>query len=224
MRKESAVTHHKIELTAQHLHRFAAANPLDAVSELIWNGLDADATSINVTTEFDVIDTMSVISVSDNGSGIPFREIAARFQRLGDSWKRTARFSKSGQRFLHGKDGQGRFKALSLGRVVQWTIVYAEGDKHYQYSARLMSDDPTDLIVADAPEETNAPTGVRVRVTELTNNARNLHNSDALERIGEKFALYLNQYRDVVISFIGAIIKPETYIVSLTPFQLIPVV
>src|SRR3546814_14416983 len=83
--------------------------------------LDADATRINVTTEFDALDSMSAITVADNGSGIEFSEIAARFQRLGDSWKRTARFSKAGQRFLHGKDGQGRFKALSLGRVVQWT-------------------------------------------------------------------------------------------------------
>src|SRR3546814_17982090 len=110
---------------------------------------------------------MSAITVADDGSGIEFSEIAARFQRLGDSWKRTARFSKAGQRFLHGKDGQGRFKALSLGRVVQWTIVYADGDKRFHYSARLMSDDTTDLIVADSPAENNAPTVVRARLTQL---------------------------------------------------------
>src|SRR3546814_13088557 len=89
-RRGIALTHHKIELTAQHLHRFAAANPLDAVSELIWNGLDADATRINVTTEFDALDSMSAITVADNGSGIAFSEIAAHFQRLGDPWKGTA--------------------------------------------------------------------------------------------------------------------------------------
>lgn len=217
------MTHHKIELTAQHLHRFAAAGPIEAVSELIWNGLDADATTITISTEFDVLDTMSAISVSDNGSGIPFAEIAQRFQKLGDSWKRTARFSKAGKRFLHGKDGQGRFKALSLGRVVHWTIVYAVGDTHYQYSARLLSDDPTDLIVADTEEETTAPTGVRVRITELAPATRVLAAHDSVDRIGEKFALYLNQYREVRISFLDAIIKPETYIVSLQPFELKPI-
>lgn len=217
------MTHHKIELTAQHLHRFAAASPLDALSELVWNGLDADATAITVSTEFDVLDTMSAITVTDNGTGIPFAEIAARFQKLGDSWKRTARFSKAGKRFLHGKDGQGRFKALSLGRVVHWTIVYAAGGKHYQYSARLLSDDPTDLIVADTEEETTAQTGVRVRITELAPTTRTLAAHDSVDRIGEKFALYLNQYREVQISFLGAIIKPETYIVSLQPFQLKPI-
>ncbi|MCW2362570.1 MULTISPECIES: ATP-binding protein [Sphingobium] len=217
------MTHHKIELTAQHLQRFAAATPLDAIAELLWNGLDADATIINVDAEFDVLGTMTAITVTDNGTGIPFAEIAARFQKLGDSWKRTARFSKAGKRFLHGKDGQGRFKALSLGRVVQWTIVYAVGEKNFRYSARLLSDDPTDLIVADGQEETSAPTGVRVRISELASTSRMLASEEAVDRIGEKFALYLNQYREVQISFLGSVVRPETYIVSLKPFKLKPI-
>jgi DNA topoisomerase VI subunit B len=204
------MTHHKIELTAHHLTRFASTNPLEAVSELIWNGLDADADKINVTTEFDVLDTMTAITVSDNGSGIPFTEIVDRFKRLGDSWKRTSRLSKQRNRFLHGKDGQGRFKALSLGRVVKWTIVYAEREKHYTYTAQLISDDPTDLIVSDEAVETTRPTGVTVRVTELAPATRALTNVDALDRIGEKFALYLNQYREVAITFQGSLIKPVT--------------
>lgn len=218
------MTHHKIELTAHHLTRFAATNPLDAVSELIWNSLDADADRITVTTEFDALDTMTSLTVADNGSGIPFRDIVERFKRLGDSWKRTARFSKGKQRFLHGKDGQGRFKALSLGRVVEWLIVYSEGIDRFSYTARLMSDDPTDLVVSDAPQATSLPTGVRVKVTELAPSGRALRSIDAVDRIGEKFALYLNQYRDVEISFQGTLIRPETYIISLESFELNPVV
>jgi hypothetical protein len=214
------MSHHKIELTAHHLHRFAATSPLDAVSELIWNALDADADRVIVTTEFDVLDTMTAVTVSDNGTGIPFSEIVERFKKLGDSWKRTARFSKAKQRFLHGKDGQGRFKALSLGRVVEWSVVYAEGDRRFRYEARLMSDDPTDLIVSDAPAPTEAETGVRVRITELSPQTRLLQSVGALDRIGERFALYLNQYRDVQITFQGSAIRPETYIVSLEAFQL----
>jgi hypothetical protein len=139
------------------------------------------------------------------------------------SWKRTARFSKSRQRFLHGKDGQGRFKALSLGRVVEWSIVYAEGDQRYRYSVMLVSDDPTDLIVADSPEITDAETGVRVRITELSEKTSLLSHVDALDRIGERFALYLNQYRDIQITYQAAVIRPETYIVSLEAIELTPV-
>ncbi len=218
------MTHHKIELTAHHLTRFASTNPLDAVSELIWNGLDADASRVTVTTEFDVLQSMSAIVVADNGEGIPFDQIVGRFKRLGDSWKRSSRLSKKQGRFLHGKDGQGRFKALSLGRVVGWTITYADGDQHFSYTARLIADDPTDLIISDAPEKTSRPTGVTVRVTELNPPTRALMNVDALNRIGEKFALYLNQYRDVEINFRGTLIRPETYIVSVEPFTLDPIV
>ncbi|MEA1084213.1 ATP-binding protein [Sphingomonas sp. CD22] len=217
------MTHHKIELTAHHLTRFASTNPLEAVSELIWNGLDADADRVTVSTEFDVLQSMSGIVVADNGGGIPFEQIVERFKRLGDSWKRSSRLSKKQGRFLHGKDGQGRFKALSLGRVVRWSIVYAEGGQNFSYSAQLIADDPTDLIISDAPEKTSRPTGVTVRVAELNPTTRALMNVDALDRIGEKFALYLNQYRDVEINFRGTLIQPETYIVSVEPFTLKPI-
>jgi len=90
---------------------------------------------------------MSAIVAADNGDGIPFNQIVERFKRLGDSWKRSSRLSKKHGRFLHGKDDQGRFKALSLGRVVWWSIIYAEGDQHFSYTAQLIADDPTDLIM-----------------------------------------------------------------------------
>jgi hypothetical protein len=217
------MTHHKIELTAHHLTRFASTNPLEAVSELIWNGLDADADHVTVTTEFDVLHSMSAIVIADNGDGIPFEQIVERFKRLGDSWKRSSRLSKKHGRFLHGKDGQGRFKGLSLGRIVRWSIIYAEGGQHFSYSAQLVADDPTDLIISDAAEITSRPTGVTVRVTELNPTTRALMSVDAVERIGEKFALYLNQYRDVQINFGGSLILPETYIVSVEPFTLTPI-
>ncbi|MGB6861461.1 MAG: hypothetical protein WBE32_11065, partial [Pseudolabrys sp.] len=47
--------------------------------------------------------------------------------------------SKGKSRFLHGKEGKGRFKALALGRVVDWTVTYRRDDETLQYkiSARL---------------------------------------------------------------------------------------
>jgi hypothetical protein len=217
------MTHHKIELTAHHLTRFASTNPLEAVSELIWNGLDADADKVTVVTKFDVLQTMSGIVVSDNGVGIPFDEVVERFKRLGDSWKRSSRLSKKHGRFLHGKDGQGRFKALSLGRVVSWNIVYSVGSENFHYTVQLIADDPTDLIISGSPQKTSRPTGVTVSVTELNPTTNALLKIDALDRVGEKFALYLNQYRDVEINFCGSLIQPQTYIVSIEKFTLSPI-
>ncbi|MGC1699967.1 MAG: hypothetical protein WA796_14785 [Pseudolabrys sp.] len=81
---------------------------------------------------------MRSITVRDSGHRIPHDEVGTLFGRLGGSWKVRGR-SKGKSRFLHGKEGKGRFKALALGRVVDWTVTYRRDDETLQYkiSARL---------------------------------------------------------------------------------------
>jgi hypothetical protein len=45
--------------------------PVQAVIELIWNSLDAEADDVNVVIERDAIDAVGRVRVADNGHGIP---------------------------------------------------------------------------------------------------------------------------------------------------------
>ena len=133
-----SVQHYKVEVQGDHLERLANARPVQAVAELVWNGLDADAMSVEVTVESTDFGMQS-ITVADNGHGILHADARDLFKKLGGSWKAHGSRSKTQGRMLHGKEGKGRFKALALGRVVDWTVTYEDGEDLYQYTITLIS-------------------------------------------------------------------------------------
>jgi len=112
-----------VEVQEDFLERQATARPVQAVAELIWNGLDADATRVDVRIVYGALG-MTQIMVIDNGQGIPFDDAPKLFTRLGGSWKRPGGHSRSRHRMLHGYEGRGRFKAFALGRVTDWQVTY----------------------------------------------------------------------------------------------------
>lgn len=48
---------------------------------------------------------------------------------------------------LLGKEGKGRFKALALGRVVDWIVTLRRGAEKVQYKMTLIRDDLVDVRV-----------------------------------------------------------------------------
>lgn len=110
----------EIQVENDHIQRITTARPLAAISELIWNAYDADATEVRIDLEKGQLTELGAIIVTDNGTGIPLDEIEGSFQKLGGSWKKPGLKTSLG-RAVHGEKGQGRFKAFSLGESVAWT-------------------------------------------------------------------------------------------------------
>jgi hypothetical protein len=106
------MTEYAVEVQPDFLERQAKAKPIAAVAELIWNGLDADATAITVDLEDDHVGGLRRIIVTDNGHGIPSGDAPTHFRNLGGSWKKHGARRKLRQRQLHGQEGRGRFKAF----------------------------------------------------------------------------------------------------------------
>jgi len=93
-------------------HRLSRTRPLRAISEMVWNALDADADNVSVDFRLNPLGGLQEITIADDGSGIPF-DVAAehRFAALGGSWKaRAQRTSK--RRQMQGRFGEGRFRPL----------------------------------------------------------------------------------------------------------------
>src|SRR4026208_10984 len=78
-----------VEVQTDFLERQTRAQPTQALAELIWNSLDADAAKVNVGVAESKVGGMESISISDNGGGIPFAEAPNVFGYLGGSWKRS---------------------------------------------------------------------------------------------------------------------------------------
>jgi len=219
-----AEQHYRVQVEGDHLKKLASAKPIPAVSELIWNGLDADATRIDLELEFDEI-AMRSVSVRDNGHGIPHSDAPSLFGRLGGSWKAHGSRSKLQRRILHGKEGKGRFKALALGRVADWIVRYRQDDKLFGYKITLIRDDLIDVRITEPTEVDSAlGTGVEVRVTELDRSYRSLEPKQAVQSLSEVFALYLTDYADVGIFVEGEHLDPSAVIAGRDKTQLSPIV
>jgi hypothetical protein len=106
------------------------ANPLDAVAELIWNGLDAEATKVEVTVSVGDLGAPEEIVVRDDGTGMTYQQALDGFLVDGESWKKNAKFSPNIRRPMHGRLGRGRFLCYALADKVQWRSVVRGTDEN----------------------------------------------------------------------------------------------
>jgi Histidine kinase-, DNA gyrase B-, and HSP90-like ATPase len=211
--------HFKVEVDNDHLRKLTTGRPIAAVAELVWNAVDADATRVEAEVDGNDV-RMNAVTVRDNGHGIPHGDAGAIFARLGGSWKAHAR-SQGEQRFLHGKEGKGRFKALALGRVADWIVTYREGTRTLRYTIALIRDDLVDVRVSLPVEvDPSSLTGVEVRITELDRTYRSLLPDQAVQPLSEIFALYLTDYPAVAIYVDHERLDPSKLIRSKATFDL----
>ena len=201
-----------VEVQSDFLERQAKARPIQAVAELIWNSLDADATRVVVHLEYGELG-MTRIVVLDNGHGIPYKEAPIMFQNLGGSWKKTADLTKTKGRFLHGHEGRGRFKVFALGNVASWRVTYqAEENSLRSYDITMLANNIREIRITDEESEDLKEQGVEVQISELHRDYRSLHTVDVIQEFTEIFALYLKDYRDVSIVYENQQIDPNAVI------------
>jgi hypothetical protein len=212
-----------VEVQTDFLERQTKALPVQAVAELIWNSLDADATQIDIEFGSDRLGGMSTISIGDNGHGIPYLDAPGLFRNLGGSWKKRGALTKEKKRFLHGQDGQGRFKAFALGRVADWKVVYKGPNGLQRYEITIIENEIKKVVISDEVPFSGGKTGTTVVISELKRQFPSLSPENSLQDFSEIFAIYLKHYRDVQIRISGERIDPETAIDKTWEVQLTPI-
>ena len=203
----------EIQVQDDHLARIAQTRkPISALAELIWNAVDADATCIDVTLINNDLDGLEAIEVTDNGHGIPYAQAEDLFSRLGGSLKQSRTHSNEENRILHGKEGRGRFRAFSFGRVVECDVRAADPSGALQrYRISMIADRLRRVeISAAAPATDGAGRGVTVTVSQPENEFRSLRNDTAVPDLAQTFALYLRQYPKVRIVYSGTALDPRS--------------
>ena len=200
-----------LEVKAQHdaLQKIATTrDPVRAISEFVWNALDADATHVDVELERNALGGLVGIVIRDDGTGISQARALKDFQNLGASWKRTKQRT-SNNRALHGKEGQGRLRFFSVAFHAHWRSVYREAkvlkalDIHIDAGA-LHKSTVTDI----SPVDGDAP-GVVVHLSPLKETFDWLSAEVARTEFAAVFAPYILQYPDVVITFDGHQVDPR---------------
>lgn len=180
-----------VQVQRDFLERQAQARPVLALSELIWNLLDADASRVDVVFRYGELG-MTEIIVRDNGHGIPHKEAPGLFTRLGGSWKKPGMRTKINGRMLHGHEGRGRFKAFALGRVADWRVTYKDDDGNlFAYDMEIIEDSIQKVRVSDERKISSGTTGVEVTISELHGSFPSIEAENSLPELAEMFALYL---------------------------------
>ena len=210
----------EVQAQEDFVERLAAARPAQALAELIWNSLDAEATSVSIQVDEGPLG-LTAIRICDNGHGIPPEEAPKLFGHLGGSWKKSAKRSKNEKRMLHGEEGKGRFRALALGRVAEWSITAPQGSGSlFRYRVTVIKDTARTFRVSDSESVDGVGgSGVEVTITE-PHKAWDFKASGLLQELNEIYALYMTDYPTVSITVLGDKLNPATLIEARKTFSL----
>lgn len=205
-----------LTLTAQqdHLEKVAKTrDPIKAISEFVWNGLDANASNVVVSFAFNSLGGIESISIVDDGVGITPVRANKDFSNLGDSWKKDASRQR-GQRALHGKEGRGRLRFYSLAQHAVWHSTFGADGKLSDLRIEIRSDTLGHAAVSDVLPPSEDHTGTRVVLSNLKETFDWLASRDAFLQLSTVFAPYLLRYPSVSISYNGEKIRPADTIAA----------
>lgn len=199
-----------VEVTQDHIDSISKAKkPILGLSELIWNSVDADATDVKVQLNRSALNAVDTIHVVDNGLGITLDDAKAGFGQLGGSWKKHERQSRRDKRILHGKQGQGRYRAFALCEKAEWESVYAANGSFKEFTITGTTQNKRRFTISDEKPSTRSNTGTRVILSNIIQQQGSLDADRAVTELNRLLALYLKQYPQVRIFYDGDAVDPS---------------
>ena len=214
-----------IQVTQDHIDRIAKAKkPILGIAELIWNSFDADAKNVTVRLNRNVLGGIDSIDIVDDGLGITMADAKTGFGNLGGSWKRNNRQTRRDRRILHGKQGQGRFRAFAVCANIIWQTTYAENESLREFKITGTTGNKRQFIISDERpcDSKLSATGTTVTLSNIIQNQGGLEHDRALKELNKHLALYLKQYPDVRVSYDGTLMDPSAFIDHLAEYTLPP--
>ncbi|MET8025734.1 ATP-binding protein [Streptomyces avermitilis] len=206
-----------VQVDGDHLARLVRS-PRAGLTELIWNALDADADVVDGSLEFSTLGAVERVLVVDRGHGMSPDDVQQGFGALGGSWKRATRTTRQQGRRLHGEQGKGRFAAFGIGDVVEWCTVH-EGDPATE--TRIRAEVTTCAASRSPPLR---PRGKPAPRSPLSRSmkwpGKQLEQDSLIDTLSAEFAIYLESYRQVEISWRGQKLNPAALQVDREEYDL----
>jgi len=198
----------EVVITDDAIKRLFNARPIDALTEAIWNAIDAKAKNINVVfVKNKDFGTLEEIRIEDDGDAIPIDKFDDYFLQYQKSWKAEER--NSGKNY-HGRKGEGRFKIMSIARNLCWKTSYTVNEKIEEYSIATQKINPGVYELSD-PIEANK-LGTILTLTNLDTKASLLNGDHTYYDLTAIFALYLKRDKNLNITFDGKKLSPDSFI------------
>lgn len=135
-----------------------------ALAELIWNGFDAKATEVHIQFESNAIDSISKLTISDNGEGIDHESLKDTFGAFLDSRKKHIRQRSS---YTRGRKGKGRFSFSIFAHSAKWHTVYKKDGKYLAYDIAIKSNRKNEYDEDNLHVSRKRATGTDLVLTDL---------------------------------------------------------
>lgn len=103
---------------------FNGCEPIQAIFELVWNGLDANCSKVKINTHYNHLQGLECIEIVDDGEGVDVKNINNNFSKFNES-------SKKNDDDKHGSHGKGRLAFHKLSGKADWYI------KRDDYNAKI---------------------------------------------------------------------------------------
>lgn len=183
----------------------------EAISEYIWNGLEAHATEINVDYTLNVASGISTLAITDDGDGIVYEEIEDTFGAFLTSRKNLLSLKMKSK----ANKGKGRFSFSAFASSAKWITVYKSEDVFKTYEI-VLENDKKEVANCTEPEISDSKmTGTRVEFYNIFMLTSENMSFDVLEpALLKEFAwfLYLYKGRNIKININGVPVDYKKYI------------
>jgi hypothetical protein len=199
-----------LDVQSDHLEEVAKTSPILGLAELIWNAVDAEATTVSITYKRNFAGGIDGVIVADDGHGIEHEEAVRTFRSLGGSWKKSKRVSRNSGRVLHGQEGKGRFKAFCLGNTVLWHSVYKQNGTLKAF--RILGKRPAlnEFDVGEVTDTSKPQPGTIVEISDIRDAVFSLGDSQKVaDDLARRLAIYLRKYPSVRIDIEGVPVDPK---------------
>jgi hypothetical protein len=174
-----------------------------AISELIANAYDADATEVKVTIP-KVIDKNSEIVINDNGNGMSEDFIRQTYMKLGPNNRRGKEKSPRLKRLLIGSKGIGKLAGLGIANIMSIETV-SNGEKcEFEIDRKKLDVKAESLEKIDIPlivGKTKKSNGTTILLKELLPHVSTMRDEELraffVKEFGfpARFSIYVNGHR-----------------------------
>lgn len=132
--------------------------PERALSEYVWNGFDADADLITITSSKNELNEITRIEIEDDGFGIDYEKLNEKFKKYHESLKSSV--TGEGHK-LKGKNGYGRLTFYKLAHDIKWETIYMKNEKSFKYEIKINAS-RLQVFESTSPEQIDGEPGTRV--------------------------------------------------------------
>lgn len=189
-----------ITVEQDHIESLTRASGINAISELIWNSLDADSTEIRINYKKNALGKYEELTIEDNGHAINYSDAEDVFKKIGGSAKKQKSVSPNGRAF-HGKEGKGRYKAFAIGDLVKFESIYTSNAKSNKININIDRNDLRKPSLSDVESlSLKIPSRFKVSIYNVIDKSVNeIITKEGKRELEERFASYFISYPDFKI-------------------------